>query len=226
MAKRFTDSEKWKKGWFRKLPLDMKLLWVYICDNCNIAGIWDVDFELASFFIGKEIIEDIALSHMEKQISILINNKWLIKDFVGFQYGTLIANNNLHRSVLNILNNSGASQGLVSPKAGDKVKVKVKEDRIVKERNQFKRPTIEEIKAYCVQRKNTVDPEKWHAYYSSNGWKVGKNPMESWKHAVITWEKNIYPQVIPVINNAKSPAIPVINETLEKMKKWQKEKET
>lgn len=138
MAKRFTDSEKWKKNWFRKLPNDMKLFWVYICDNCNIAGIWDVDFELASFFIGNEMSEMVVLRYMEKQILVLNDSKWLIKDFVCFQYGVLTPNNNLHRSVLNLLNNSGASQGLTSPLAGDKVKVKDKviKDGIVKG-NQF-----------------------------------------------------------------------------------------
>lgn len=125
MAKRFTDTEKWKKQWFRKLPDEMKLFWYYICDNCNIAGIWDVDLELASFLIGQNIEKEVALKYMEKQIKILSESKWFILDFVKFQYGELVPNNNLHRSVLLLLEKSGASQGLVSPLAGDKVKVKV-----------------------------------------------------------------------------------------------------
>ena len=133
MAKRFTDSEKWKKVWFRKLPSDMKLFWVYICDNCSIAGIWEADFELASFFIGCEVLEPIALRYMEKQVKVIGDRKWQIVDFVPFQYGKLVPNNNLHRSVINSLESLGASEGLVSPKAGDKVKVKVIKERIVKE---------------------------------------------------------------------------------------------
>jgi hypothetical protein len=54
----------------------------------------------------------------------------------------------------------------------------------------FSKPTIEEIAEYCHERNNTVDPEAFYAFYESNGWKVGKNPMKSWKMAVITWEKN------------------------------------
>lgn len=53
----------------------------------------------------------------------------------------------------------------------------------------FVPPTVEEVSAYCLERNNGVDPEKFVAFYTSNGWKVGKNPMKNWKAAVITWEK-------------------------------------
>ncbi|MGE5631347.1 MAG: hypothetical protein ACM3TR_09660 [Caulobacteraceae bacterium] len=51
-------------------------------------------------------------------------------------------------------------------------------------------PTLEEVKAYCLERNNKVDPEKWHDFYSSKGWMVGKNKMKDWKAAVRTWEKS------------------------------------
>lgn len=54
----------------------------------------------------------------------------------------------------------------------------------------FTKPTLEEVRAYCQERKNGVNPEKFVDYYDSNGWKVGKNPMKDWKAAVRTWEKN------------------------------------
>ena len=50
-------------------------------------------------------------------------------------------------------------------------------------------PTLEEVKEYCSERGNKVDPERWFDYYTSNGWKVGKNPMRDWKAAVRTWER-------------------------------------
>lgn len=59
-------------------------------------------------------------------------------------------------------------------------------------RARFTTPTLEEVKAYCDERKNGVDPQRFIDYYSSNGWKVGKNPMKDWKAAVRTWEKNGY----------------------------------
>ena len=50
-------------------------------------------------------------------------------------------------------------------------------------------PTIEEVEAYCKERKNKVNPQVWHDFYSAKGWMVGKNKMKDWKAAVRTWEK-------------------------------------
>lgn len=56
----------------------------------------------------------------------------------------------------------------------------------------FVKPTIEEIRAYCEEKKYKVDAEAFYAYYESNGWMVGRNKMKSWKMALVTWEKNDY----------------------------------
>ena len=53
----------------------------------------------------------------------------------------------------------------------------------------FIKPTLEEVQNYCKERRNGVDAEAWVAFYESNGWRVGSNPMKSWKGAVVTWEK-------------------------------------
>ena len=53
----------------------------------------------------------------------------------------------------------------------------------------FAPPTLEEVKAYCQERGNNVDPERWMDFYQSKGWMVGKNKMKDWKAAVRTWEK-------------------------------------
>lgn len=56
-------------------------------------------------------------------------------------------------------------------------------------REVFKEPTVEEVKAYCKERNNSVDPEYFIDFYTSKGWKVGNQPMKDWKAAVRTWEK-------------------------------------
>ena len=56
----------------------------------------------------------------------------------------------------------------------------------------FAPPALNEVKAYCIERKNTVDPEHWYSYYEANGWMVGRNKMKDWKASVRTWEKNGY----------------------------------
>lgn len=61
-------------------------------------------------------------------------------------------------------------------------------------RKRFVPPTIEEVKSYCLERKNNVDPERFIDYYTANGWKVGKNKMVNWKATVRTWEKRDFNQ--------------------------------
>lgn len=50
-------------------------------------------------------------------------------------------------------------------------------------------PTVEEVKAYCTERKNHVDAERFVDFYASKGWIVGKTKMKDWKACVRTWEK-------------------------------------
>lgn len=52
----------------------------------------------------------------------------------------------------------------------------------------FRKPTLEEVKAYCQERGNTVDAQQFLDFYESKGWKVGGEPMKDWKAAVRTWE--------------------------------------
>lgn len=53
----------------------------------------------------------------------------------------------------------------------------------------FVRPTLEEVTAYCEERKNNVDATKFIDFYESKGWKVGDQPMKDWKACVRTWER-------------------------------------
>ena len=58
-----------------------------------------------------------------------------------------------------------------------------------KKEGRMKRPTLEEVEAEIEARGYHVDARAFIAYYDSNGWKVGKNPMKSWKSALTTWER-------------------------------------
>jgi len=51
----------------------------------------------------------------------------------------------------------------------------------------FKRPSLDELDAYVRAKGYHVDTDRFMAFYDSNGWKVGKNPMKSWKAALFTW---------------------------------------
>lgn len=79
--------------------------------------------------------------------------------------------------------NSGQTQG--------KDRATLKEIKEIKnKKNIYIRPSLDEVKAYCLERGNIVDAQRWFDYYTANGWKVGKNPMKDWKACVRTWERN------------------------------------
>ena len=66
-----------------------------------------------------------------------------------------------------------------------------KEDKEIKEakRKRFTPPTLEEVKAYCRERNNNVDPQKFFDYFSESNWHDSKGKkVSSWKQKVITWE--------------------------------------
>lgn len=67
-----------------------------------------------------------------------------------------------------------------------------KEVIVEQKRKRFVPPTLEEVRSYCQERKNNVNPEKFIDHYTSNGWMVGRNKMKDWKAAVRTWERNSY----------------------------------
>lgn len=55
-------------------------------------------------------------------------------------------------------------------------------------RARFVPPTVDEVRAYCLERHNSVSPERFVDYYTSKGWKVGNSSMKDWRAAVRTWE--------------------------------------
>ena len=57
----------------------------------------------------------------------------------------------------------------------------------------FKAPTIEEITAYCQEIGSKVNPQRFFDYYTSNGWKVGRNPMKDWKATIRRWSDDEKP---------------------------------
>ena len=60
--------------------------------------------------------------------------------------------------------------------------------KTTKQQERFTPPSVEEVAAYCRERKNTVNAEQFCDYYTANGWKVGRHSMKDWKAAVRTWE--------------------------------------
>lgn len=128
MAKRFTDTDKWKKPFIKSLPASYKLFWLFLTDDINHAGIWEVDTEIAQLRIGTKVDINKAIELFKDKIVVFDEGtKWFIPDFILFQYGTeLNAKNKVHLSVLRLLNKYNL-MGHLSPLLGVKDKDKDKD---------------------------------------------------------------------------------------------------
>ena len=82
----------------------------------------------------------------------------------------------------------------------DTVSVSVNDKDIKdKKEKRFSKPSVDEVRAYCQERHNDVDPDTFIDFYESKGWKVGNQSMKDWKACVRTWEKRGSPAKKPNI---------------------------
>lgn len=133
MSKRYTDAEKWCKNWFTNLDNNTKLLWIFICDHCDHAGLLDVNYKLFTFLLGFPINKE-TINILGDKIIWLEEDKLFIPGFVDFQYGKLDENNRVHKSVLNKLD---PYKTLIRPFKGYKDKDKDKYKDKEKEKSKF-----------------------------------------------------------------------------------------
>ena len=95
-------------------------------------------------------------------------------------------------NIYNNINNNNKENIIKENSESEKDSVPESSARKKGPKEKFIKPTVEEIRAYCRERNNIVDAERFYDYYESNGWKVGKNTMKDWKATVRNWERNGY----------------------------------
>jgi hypothetical protein len=128
MPKRFTDTNKYKKPFIRGLQGAYKLFWDYLYHDCDHAGIWIVDFEIAQLYLGQDmqINKEDALKYFNNGEQRIIEfdhgKKWFIKPFIEFQYGVLNPENRVHNSIILELTKYNFNKGLISSLQGCKDK--------------------------------------------------------------------------------------------------------
>tara|TARA_R110002020_G_scaffold16986_3_gene60177 strand:- start:399 stop:1031 length:633 start_codon:yes stop_codon:yes gene_type:complete len=137
--------------------------------NLSVGGLTKICKEGKSS-INNTIKELIDHGYIDR-VQLRKDNKFNGYQYIVFESPHLSSSNNTK---------TGNDQGL------NTLRNKVSINKISKER--FKKPDIEEIKVYCSERSNNVDPERFFNYYESKGWKVGKSPMKNWKACIRTWE--------------------------------------
>lgn len=101
MPRRFTITEKWSDSWFRRLSVEGKVLFSYLCDVCDVAGFWEIDLELATFNTG---ISKSKIPAVFKQLSkaYIENDRFIfLQNFLHHQGNfPLKVNNNAHKGIL------------------------------------------------------------------------------------------------------------------------------
>lgn len=115
--------------------------------------------------------------------------------------------NNARNKLLAVATQALTPDGSQSSVLGSRFSVKDEKIKIVRAaRTPFTKPALEEVQAYCRERKNAVDPTRFLDHYESNGWKVGRNAMKDWRAAIRTWERNDMGQAPIVAQNGSNAA--------------------
>ena len=107
MAKRFTDTQKWMDPWFYSLSPNEKLFWSLLVDNCDHAGVWKVNWPMASNLTGANLDEFEIMQKFAGRINIIKEDLWFVPSFIKFQYPSKLNPevNKAHLGVVKILKN-------------------------------------------------------------------------------------------------------------------------
>lgn len=206
MPKRFTGPEKWDDPWFWELSPQAKLLWFFLCDHCDNAGIIEVSFKLASSKIGLPVNEK-HLSELESRLHTLPCGKRIIIDFIRFQYGTVSRDCKPHNPVFASLGKHGidlpyverlskglakATQTLMEGLGNPTIQEKEKETDKEKDNEggiQRGKPTLAAVRLCMVKVGLPESDADWFwNKCEGNGWTNGGKKIKSWPHVIASWK--------------------------------------
>lgn len=193
-------SDLFRQKWFRELSPEHKLLWLYITVESNIAGVFELDAESWSFFIGARVtVEDVFTrfgkrfqkipGHPDKAIQVgkldyqsafgrnSAQWKWVEKELaaVGLTYERLQDMKSHEEEQLELDFGEPAKKPNVATE---------KDVRLIVP------PKPEWVKSYIVEHRLPVDADKFCNFYEAKGWRIGKNKMKDWQAAVRTWTRD------------------------------------
>lgn len=149
MAKRLTDTEKWNDDWYISLCNDYRIIWQWLLDNCNHAGICKRSIRLLNLMCNTSISEAELIIIMEGRV-VSNGNNWFIPKFLKFQYASLHSNRPViisvikelekHNLVIMIPESFGNDYLIIKDKSKDKDKdiVKLKKEKNGKFSGNFK----------------------------------------------------------------------------------------
>lgn len=133
MSKRLTDSEKWQDPWFAELPQEDKLLWLYLLDACDHAGVWKVNVRFLNFSLGSTYTLETITKALGSRVYRISSEYLLIEKYLQFQHPKGLSDTNKPQKAAmdillkhNVLDRviEGYSKGYHTPQDKDKDKDK------------------------------------------------------------------------------------------------------
>ena len=160
----------------KKLTPNAKLLYAEITALCNMNGKCTAS---TKYFCR---LYEVSRGSIQNWLKLLEQNNYISRTVIYKQDSKEI----LSRSI--ILKHKGSIKNYT-----DNTNININNNNITySNKGSFKKPTLDEVKNYCLERNNNIDAEAFIAYYESKGWMIGSGKMKKWKAAIITWEKKDY----------------------------------
>lgn len=170
-----------------RLCANAKLLYGEISALCNESGYC---YASNNYFADKYKVDKVSISRWIKQ---LIELGYVFSKIEYSEKSKNIESRILHLREAYIPINKIVNTPLQN--CYDPINKIVKEnnkEEYIKEiyKEKFKKPTLGEVRNYCLERNNNINCQEFIDYYESVGWMIGKKHMRDWKAAVRTWERN------------------------------------
>jgi len=197
---RLTDTNKWKDDWFVELPPSSKLIFMYLCENCDDAGFYKLNSKFMSNQLGMKDSKIVSIL-LEKnkdnttlRKSLIFSNdsrKIWIKNFLFYQQQLpLERGNDEHKKIILIL-----EKNLIHFDEVDEIHnvlSGISKSKGKRSAARFKKPNLKEFRdygnKYAIEKNVEISEdfaELLYNHYESNGWKVGgRTPMKDWKAAM------------------------------------------
>ncbi len=163
----------------KNLTANAKLLYAEITALLNINGECFATNKYFANLYGKSTVT------ISKWISELVANGYISTHYI-YKGGT----KEIERRYIRKLKGGIKENFKGGIKENFKDSISLSKDKHINNKGvSFKKPTVNDIKEYCLERNNGIDSETFFDFYESKNWLIGKNKMKNWKACIRTWEK-------------------------------------
>ena len=130
-----------------------------------------------------------SLEHLKStnEITIKSTNKFSVVTITNWEKFQCLESESTNKLTNELTNNQPTTNQQLTTYKEIK-NIRIEEDNNIYSKK-FTPPSLDDVRQYCQERNNNVDPETFISFYESKGWMVGKNKMKDWKASVRTWER-------------------------------------